>query len=120
MKKSALLVLAQERRQMRLEHPMHRTPPESRANGESALAVGRRPRGGALTVLRLTRAVGALALLAVGGVHIEQYMVAHFAVIPTIGPLFLVNFIAAMLFGLILLLPLGRNAKPLRLASNRW
>src|SRR5690242_20291675 len=31
------------------------------------------PRSGRLLVLRLTRTVGALALLVVGGVHLEQY-----------------------------------------------
>jgi hypothetical protein len=76
------------------------------------------PRSGGLLVLRLTRAVGALALLVVGGIHLEQYKVAHFSVIPTIGPLFLVNFIAATLFGLTLLVPLGRNARPIRLAFD--
>jgi hypothetical protein len=42
-----------------------------------------------MVVLSVTRAIGAIALLVVGGVHLEQYTVAHFSVIPTIGPLFL-------------------------------
>jgi hypothetical protein len=50
------------------------------------------------------RLIGAIALFVVGGVHLEQYSVAHFSVIPTIGPLFLVNFVVATAAGLILLL----------------
>ncbi len=68
-----------------------------------------------LTGLRIARAVGALAMLVVGGVHLEQYTVAYFSVIPTIGPLFLVNFIAATIVGLVLALPIGRGARPIRL-----
>ena len=43
----------------------------------------------------IARVIGASALLVAGGVHLEQYIVAHYSVIPTIGRLFLVNFIAA-------------------------
>jgi hypothetical protein len=63
----------------------------------------------------VARALGAIALLVVGGVHLEQYTVAHFAVIPTIGPLFLVNFIAATSLGLLLLIPIRRSARRGRL-----
>src|SRR5205085_7635965 len=49
------------------------------------------------------RVLGALALLVVGGIHFEQYDVAHYSVIPTIGQLFLLNFIAASVCGLALL-----------------
>jgi hypothetical protein len=54
----------------------------------------------------VARALGAIALFVTGGVHYEQYTVAHFSVIPTIGPLFLANFIAATILGLILLVPI--------------
>jgi hypothetical protein len=37
--------------------------------------------------------------------------VAHFSVIPTIGPLFLLNFIAATSIGLVLLVPIGGSAR---------
>lgn len=57
-------------------------------------------------VLRLARTLGAMALLVTGGVHFEQYTVAHFSVIPTIGSLFLANFIAATILGLSLLVPI--------------
>ena len=64
---------------------------------------------------RVSRGLGALALLVVGGVHLEQYQVAHFSVIPTIGPLFLANFIAATTIGLILLARLTASVGPRRL-----
>jgi hypothetical protein len=56
--------------------------------------------------LRAARACGAIALLVVGGVHLEQYTVAHFSDIPTIGSLFLLNFVAATSLGLVLLVPI--------------
>jgi hypothetical protein len=68
------------------------------------MAVERKRRlGGAARVL------GAVALLAVGGTHIEQYTVAHYSIIPTIGELFLVNFIAATACGIALLAPVRRQ-----------
>jgi hypothetical protein len=66
-------------------------------------------------VLSVARAIGAIALLVVGGVHLEQYTVAHFSVIPSIGPLFLVNFIAATSLGLLLLIPIRRSVRHGRL-----
>ena len=68
------------------------------------------PTSGRLTVVRVAQAVGALALFAVGGIHFEQYEVANFSVVPTIGPLFLANFIGATALGLVLLVPLRRSA----------
>jgi hypothetical protein len=53
------------------------------------------------------RLVGALALLAVGAVHLQQYNKLYSAV-PTIGPLFLVTFVAAVLLAAVLLAPTGR------------
>src|ERR1700753_2469291 len=69
---------------------------------------GREDRIGAL---RVARVLGAIALLVVGGVHLEQYTVAHFSLIPTIGPLFLVNFIAATSLGLLLMIPIRSSAR---------
>lgn len=60
--------------------------------------------------MRIAQAVGALALFVVGGVHLEQYYGAFFKVVPTIGPLFLANFIGATVFGLVLLVPMRRGA----------
>src|SRR5262249_35624521 len=50
------------------------------------------------------RALGALSLLAVGAVHLQQYL-ALYSVIPTIGTLFLLNFVGATAIGLGLLAP---------------
>lgn len=68
------------------------------------------PTRGRLRVLRIAQAVGALALFVQGGVHLEQYYVALFSVVPTIGPLFLANFIGATLSGLALLVLMRRGA----------
>jgi hypothetical protein len=66
----------------------------------------------AQTVWLLTRAIGALALLAVGAVHLQQYFDLYSA-IPTIGTLFVLNFVGATAMGLGLLAPtehlLGRR-----------
>src|SRR5207237_1397133 len=72
-------------------------------------------RGG---VLRVARALGAIALFVTGGVHYEQYTVAHLSVIPTIGPLFLANFIAATILGLILLVPIRSTSRRGRLIRD--
>jgi hypothetical protein len=62
-----------------------------------------------------TRTLGALALLVIGGVHYQQYRYAFYSSIPTIGPLFLLNFIAGTALGLFLIVPvrprLGRLGK---------
>jgi hypothetical protein len=61
------------------------------------------------------RTLGALALLLIGGIHYQQYHYAFYSAIPTIGPLFLLNFIAASVLSLFLLAPvrswLGRRGK---------
>ena len=78
------------------------------------METGRGP-GHRILVLSVTRAIGAIALLVVGAVHLEQYTIAHYSVIPTIGPLFLVNFVAATSLGLLLLIPIRRSARHGRL-----
>jgi hypothetical protein len=55
--------------------------------------------------------VGALAVLATGADHLDEYAANGFSTVPTIGTLFLLNFIAATLIGVGLLLPLRRLAK---------
>jgi hypothetical protein len=57
------------------------------------------------------RVLGALAVLAVGAVHLEQYEMLYSA-IPTIGTLFVLNFIGATAIGLGLLAPLERLLGP--------
>ena len=56
------------------------------------------------------RALGALALLAVGALHLQQLVVAAFWVIPVIGPLFALNVAGSLVVGLALLAPVERLA----------
>jgi hypothetical protein len=53
------------------------------------------------------RVLGALSLLAVGAVHLQQYFELYSA-IPTIGTLFVLNFVGATIVGLALLAPVER------------
>jgi hypothetical protein len=53
------------------------------------------------------RALGALSLLAVGAVHLQQYFTLYSS-IPTIGTLFVLNFVGATAVGLGLLAPVER------------
>ena len=56
----------------------------------------RRPRGLSAPLV-LTRYLGAAALLAVGADHLDQYTSAHYDAVPTIGTLFVLNFVSATL-----------------------
>lgn len=58
----------------------------------------------ALTFLYL----GALAVLAIGVAHIEQYAVDDYSTVPTIGTLFLLNFVASIVIAVGLIGPLRR------------
>lgn len=61
------------------------------------------------TVLaQLALGVGAIAVLAIGADHLDEYVANHFSTVPTIGTLFFLNFIAATAVGVGLLLPLRR------------
>ena len=53
--------------------------------------------------------LGALALLAMGAVHLYEYFADSFRVVPVIGPLFVLNFAGATVIGLLLLRPFRRN-----------
>lgn len=68
-----------------------------------------------IRLVALVRLLAAISLLAVGGVHIQQYIVQDYRVIPTIGPLFLLNFIGGTVLGLYFLIPVGRRAGRARL-----
>ena len=57
--------------------------------------------------LQVTRRAGVVALLGVGAVHLQQYLTGYH-VLPTIGPLFLLNAISAGVVGAALLLPIER------------
>jgi hypothetical protein len=58
----------------------------------------------------LMRYLGALALLAVGIDHIEQYYVDYYRAVPTIGTLFLLNFVSALVVSVCLVAPVRRIA----------
>jgi hypothetical protein len=60
---------------------------------------------------RLAWATGALAVIATGADHLEEYTANHFSTAPTIGTLFLLNFIAATVVGVAMLIPVGRITK---------
>jgi hypothetical protein len=66
-----------------------------------------RARGGRRTVSLAARVLGALSLLAVGAVHLQQYFDLY-SEIPTIGTLFVLNFVGATIVGLGLLAPVER------------
>jgi hypothetical protein len=57
--------------------------------------------------LKVIRWLGAVAVLVVGGVHLQQYLGDYHA-IPTIGPLFLLNAIGAAFVAVGLVLPIER------------
>jgi hypothetical protein len=56
----------------------------------------------------VVRGLGAILLLLVGADHYYEYSVDQYSVLPTIGTLFLLNFISATAIGVILLIPLRR------------
>lgn len=54
------------------------------------------------------RVLAAILLLFVGADHYREYSVSMYSVLPTIGTLFLLNFISATVLGTLLLVPLER------------
>jgi hypothetical protein len=66
------------------------------------------PTPGRRTGETVARYAGALALLAVGLDHLQQYTVDSYSVIPTIGTLFLLNFISAAVLAVGLAAPVHR------------
>jgi hypothetical protein len=63
------------------------------------------PTGATPTILR---ALGGVAVLVVGAVHLQQYLTAGFDSVRVIGTLFLLNFAGATVIGLGLLVPVAR------------
>ena len=53
---------------------------------------------------------GAAGVLATGADHLYEYTVDGFSAVPTIGTLFLLNFIGATIIGLAMLIPIRRVA----------
>jgi hypothetical protein len=70
-------------------------------------STGDRARGTA-TAGTAVRYLGALALLAMAVIHLEQYVSDSYSKIPTIGTLFLLNFAGGTVIALGLLSPLDR------------
>jgi hypothetical protein len=66
-----------------------------------------RARGGRRTLSPAARVLGALALFIVGAVHLQQYFELY-SEVPTIGTLFVLNFVGATIVGLGLLAPIER------------
>jgi hypothetical protein len=54
--------------------------------------------------------LGALSVLATGVDHLQQYYSADYSTVPTIGTLFLLNFVSAIVVAVGLVAPLGRVA----------
>jgi hypothetical protein len=57
------------------------------------------------------RTLGAILLPFVGADHHYEYSADQWSVLPTVGPLFLLNFISATVLGLLLLAPLERISR---------
>lgn len=72
---------------------------------EADLTGPKEPRSHVSTVLRT---VGAIAVLVVGAVHLQQYLGYDISGVAVIGPLFLLNFAGATVIGLGLLVPESR------------
>jgi hypothetical protein len=62
------------------------------------------------TIARTALYLGALAVLATGVLHIQQYYGQSYSTIPTIGTLFFLNFASAVVVAVGLVAPLGRVA----------
>ncbi len=60
---------------------------------------------------RIALGVGAAAVLGTGADHLDEYTANHFSTVPTIGTLFLLNFVAATVVAVGLVLPWGRITK---------
>ena len=65
---------------------------------------------GGSAIARAALYLGALAVLATGVVHIQQYYGADYSAVPTIGTLFFLNFVSAVVIAAGLIAPLRRVA----------
>lgn len=63
------------------------------------------------------RVLGAIAVLVVGAVHLQQYFGADFYDVSVIGPLFVLNFAGAVAIALGLLVPIRRLHVPAAVAG---
>jgi hypothetical protein len=60
------------------------------------------------TIAQAALYLGAVSVLATGVLHIQQYYANDYSTIPTIGTLFFLNFVAAVVIAVGLVAPLGR------------
>lgn len=74
----------------------------------SYVSEGRRARRRPAAAARAFRYAGALGLLAMAAIHLDQYVSASYSQIPTIGTLFLLNFGGGLVLSLALMSPLER------------
>jgi hypothetical protein len=58
--------------------------------------------------MHIARRLGAVTLLAIGAIHLQQYIAENVAAYPTVAILFLLNVIGSGIVGIALLAPLGR------------
>ena len=56
----------------------------------------------------VARYLGAVSILLVGIIHAQQYYYAYFSFVPTIGRLFLLNFVGSAVVGVTLAVPVRR------------
>ena len=82
------------------------TNPQSMSSANAGSVTAQRRSAIARTALYL----GALAVLATGAVHIQQYYGNDYSTVPTIGTLFFLNFVSAVVIAAGLVAPLGRVA----------
>jgi hypothetical protein len=66
------------------------------------------PAGGRRYPPYLLRLLGAVALMGVGAVHIDQFFAVHYDVVPVIGTLFVLNLAGAAAIAVLLILPTER------------
>jgi hypothetical protein len=62
------------------------------------------------TIARVALYLGALAVLATGIAHVQQFYADDYSSVPTIGTLFYLNFVSAVVIAAGLVAPLGRIA----------
>lgn len=85
-----------------------RTASTTRPLPDEAVLPGLEHQGGRRPTM--LRTVGAVAVLVTGAVHLQQYL--YWPPLPVISPLFVLNFVGAMVIGVGLLIP-GARTRPL-------
>jgi len=76
----------------------------------SSATAGRMTMARRSTMTRAARYLGALGVLATGVIHIQQFYGQNYSTVPTIGTLFFLNFVSALVIAAGLVAPLGHIA----------